>query len=398
MLTNDFLGEKVSRLGFGTMRLPLNADKTVDEKATARMTEYALSHGVNYIDTAYPYHGGTSELVMGKILSGYARSSFLLADKYPGHQWASSYDPAAIYEEQLEKCRVDYFDFYLLHNVCEDSFGVYADKRWKIVDYFAEQKRKGRIRHLGMSTHSRYEHLGTLLDAFPEATDFVQIQLNYLDWTVQQGKEKYELLSGRGVPVITMESVRGGKLASLTAEQEARLRALRPEESNAGWALRFLQGLKGCRVILSGMSSEEQMRANVALFEEEKPLTEEERAVLFSIAAELSLNSVPCTACRYCTEGCPQGIDIPALMETYNNIKVGAGFTANMYLESLEEGKRPQDCLKCGACKRICPQKIDIPAVMEEILRLAPSEPDWRRICEEREEAAMRIRAQKAGK
>ena len=398
MLKNDFLGEQVSRLGFGTMRLPLNPDKTINEDETARMTEYALEHGVNYFDTAWPYHGGNSELVIGRILSGYDRRSFLLADKYPGHQWVSKYEPEVTFEEQLKKCRVEYFDYYLLHNVCEDSFGVYTDEQWKIAEYFAEQKKLGRIKHLGMSTHSRFEHLSTLLDTFTEATDFVQIQLNYLDWTLQQGKEKYELLTSRNIPVITMESVRGGKLATLSAEQAQRLRALRPEESNVGWALRFLQGLPGCKVILSGMSSFEQMRENAALFEEQRPFTEEELAALLGIGAELSHMSVPCTACRYCTEGCPQGIDIPALMETYNNMKVGGGFTAGMYLESLPEGKRPQDCLKCGSCKHICPQKIDIPAVLEETVRLAPAEPNWRNICAEREAAAKLLKEQNAGK
>lgn len=395
MLKNEFCGDQVSRLGFGTMRLPLNPDKTVNEAETAEMTEYALSHGLNYIDTAWPYHGGNSELVMGRILSGYDRKSFFLADKYPGHQWASVYEPAVTFEAQLKKCKTDYFDFYLLHNVCEDSFDVYTDERWKIAEYFIEQKKLGRIRHLGLSTHSRFDHLKKVLDTFPGATDFVQIQLNYLDWTIQQGKEKYELLADKNIPVITMESVRGGKLASLTPAQEQTLRALRPGLSPAGWALRFLQDLKNCKVMLSGMSSLEQMRENVALYEEEQPLNEQEKAALSAVAAELSQNSVPCTACRYCTDGCPQGLDIPALMQTYNNIKVGGGFTAGMYLESLPEGKRPQDCLKCGACKRICPQKIDIPEVLEKLVALAPSEPDWRKICAEREAEANRLKEQK---
>lgn len=398
MLKNEFCGEQVSRLGFGTMRLPLNPDKTIDEKETARMTEYALAHGLNYFDTAFPYHGGNSEIVIGNILKNYDRNFYLLADKYPGHQWVSVYEPAVTFETQLEKCKTDHFDFYLLHNVCEDSFATYTDERWKIVEYFAKQKKAGRIKHLGMSTHSRFDHLKVLLDTFPDATDFVQIQLNYLDWSVQQGKEKYELLQSRNIPVITMESVRGGKLAALAPKQEETLRAFRPQLSNAGWALRFLQGLENCKVILSGMSTFEQMRENIALFEEEEPLKEEEKAALYAIADEMSRSSVPCTACRYCTDGCPQGLDIPALMQTYNNIKVGGGFTASMYLESLPEGKRPQDCLKCGACKRICPQKIDIPSVLEQVVSLAPAEPNWRDICEQREREANLIKAQAAKK
>ena len=398
MLINDFCGEQVSRLGFGTMRLPLNADKSVCEAETARMIGYALEHGVNYFDTAWPYHGGKSEIVVGRILSGYDRKSYFLADKYPGHQWVTRHDPAALFEQQLEKCRVDYFDYYLLHNVCENSFETYTDSTWRIAEYFAEQKRLGRIRHLGLSTHSRLSHLKTVLDTFPDATDFVQIQLNYLDWTLQEGAGKYELLTGRDIPIITMESVRGGMLSALPPAWAQKLSALRPGETGTGWALRFLQGLSGCKVILSGMSSLEQMRENIATFENGAPLTKAEIDTLFSVGAALSKDRVPCTGCRYCTEDCPQGLDIPALMLAYNNMKTGAsGFTPGMYLESLPEGKRPEDCLKCGACKRICPQGIDIPAVLEECVKLAPTQPNWRRICAEREQEALRLAAEKAG-
>lgn len=245
MIYTDFHGEKLSLLGFGTMRLPLVPGGTpadIDEKTTADMVRYAMEHGVNYFDTAYPYHGGMSERVMGRVLKDYDRGSFYLATKYPGHQLSSHYDPAAIFEEQLEKCGVDYFDFYLLHNVYEKSIETYTDPRWGIIDYFLEQKKKGRIRHLGFSTHGGLELMERFLSQYGKDMEFCQIQLNYLDWTMQDAKAKCELLRRYNIPIWVMEPIRGGRLASLTPEDEARLRALHPEESVAAWAFRFLQG------------------------------------------------------------------------------------------------------------------------------------------------------------
>lgn len=254
MIYTDFHGEKLSLLGFGTMRLPLVPGGTpadIDEKTTADMVRYAMEHGVNYFDTAYPYHGGMSERVMGRVLKDYDRGSFYLATKYPGHQLSSHYDPAAIFEEQLEKCGVDYFDFYLLHNVYEKSIETYTDPRWDIIDYFLEQKKKGRIRHLGFSTHGGLELMERFLSQHGKDMEFCQIQLNYLDWTMQDAKAKCELLRRYNIPIWVMEPIRGGRLASLTPEDEARLRALHPEESVAAWAFRFLQGVEGVQMILS---------------------------------------------------------------------------------------------------------------------------------------------------
>ena len=202
MMTDDFQGKQLSRLGFGTMRLPTNADGSIDEARVAEMTAYALEHGVNYFDTAYPYHGGESERVIGRVLSKYPRNSYYLATKYPGHQIISTgYDPAEIFEEQLKKCGVEYFDFYLLHNVYEKSMEVYLDPQWGIVDYFKEQKRLGRIKHLGFSCHAETKGLKEFLDVCGEDMEFCQIQLNWLDWTLQDAKGKYELLTKRGIPV-----------------------------------------------------------------------------------------------------------------------------------------------------------------------------------------------------
>lgn len=317
MLTNEFQGKTLSRLGFGTMRLPLNSGDAadIDTEQTDRMVDYCMSHGINYFDTAYPYHGGKSELVIGKSLARYPRESFYLADKYPGHQIASSYDPAGIFEEQLKKCRVEYFDFYLLHNIYEHSLPTYLDERWGILDYFLEQKKNGRIRHLGFSTHAELETLVEILDRIGEHMEFCQIQLNYLDWTLQRGREKYELLTERGIPVWVMEPVHGGKLAVLPEADQAKLRALRPEEKDPAWAFRFLQGLDNVKMVLSGMSSMEQMMENIQTYESCLPLTQEEEAAILEVAEGMK-DTIPCTACRYCCDGCPQQLDIPMLIAT----------------------------------------------------------------------------------
>ncbi|MDD5832843.1 MAG: aldo/keto reductase, partial [Clostridiales bacterium] len=185
MLYNDFLGEKISRLGFGTMRLPLDSEGKIDEVKFGQMVDYAMANGVNYFDTAMPYHSGHSELAVGRALAKYPRDSFFLATKFPGHQVADSYDPAGVFEEQLRKCGVEYFDFYLLHNVTENSYGTYTDPKWGILDYFVEQKRLGRIRHLGFSTHGKLDMMKDFLDYAGEHMEFCQIQINYLDWTLQ---------------------------------------------------------------------------------------------------------------------------------------------------------------------------------------------------------------------
>ena len=393
MLTNDFKEITLSRLGFGTMRLPViggNAAE-IDEKQVDEMVDYAISHGINYFDTAYPYHGGMSEKVIGRSLSRYPRENYYLATKYPGHQLSSSYDPAAIFEEQLKKCGVDYFDFYLLHNVYENSIQVYTDEHWGIVDYFVEQKRKGRIKHLGFSCHGRVDTLREFLDYCGDKMEFCQIQLNYLDWTLQDAKEKYELLTERGLGVWVMEPVRGGRLAKLSETETSRLRELRPDESCAAWAFRFLQGLPNVKMILSGMSDMAQMVENVETFQQEKPLTDTERASLLDIAEGMK-NSIPCTACRYCCDGCPQGLDIPMLIATYNEIRFSPAINVAMRLEALPDEKRPSACIGCGKCARICPQNIDIPGAMKGLAEEVAKLPSWTEICRQREEAAKKAR------
>ena len=393
MIYSDFKDKTLSLLGFGAMRLPLLPDGSgnVDEALVCKMVKYAADHGVNYYDTAYPYHNSTSEIIIGKALKQLPRESYYLATKYPGHQIADKYDPADIFEEQLKKCGVDYFDFYLLHNVYENSVSTYTDPKWGIIDYFIEQKRIGRIKHLGFSTHGMTDMLASFLDEYAGVMEFCQIQLNYLDWTLQDAKAKYGLLCKHGIPVWVMEPVRGGKLANLDETKASKLSKYKPGVSAASWAFRWLQGLSGVKMILSGMSDMEQLRDNIHTFESEKPLTDEENNLLLEIAEEMK-NSVPCTACRYCCEGCPKKLDIPRLLSLYNDMRFSPNMNIGMTIDALSEESRPSACIGCGMCTKICPQKIDIPRAMKEFSDMLGKVPNWADLCKQREEAARKLR------
>ncbi|MBO7196590.1 MAG: aldo/keto reductase [Clostridia bacterium] len=388
----DFQGKQLSLLGFGAMRLPtLGKDDAIDYAEAERMIDRAMEAGINYYDTAFPYHGGNSEIVTGKVLSKYPRDSYYIATKYPGHQVLDSYNPAEIFEQQLEKCGVDYFDFYLLHNISESSISVYLDERWGIIDYFVEQKRLGRIKHLGFSTHGLPENLTEFLDAAGEHMEFCQIQLNYLDWTLQRAKEKCDILAKWNIPVWVMEPVRGGKLVDKLPESaKEHLKSLRSDESVASWCFRWLMTLPNMGVILSGMSTMDQLEDNIKTFSEDKPLSDSEIDVLYSIAESLK-NNIPCTACRYCTEGCPMGLNIPMLIEVYNDLRYAPGVNSASKIEFMPEDKRPSACIGCGACVHACPQNIDIPTVLSDFDKLLATIPSWKKICAERAEAAAKL-------
>ncbi len=393
MLYNDFQDISLSRLGFGTMRLPLK-DGEIDQAQVEAMTDYAIEHGINYFDTAYPYMSGKSELSIGKALAKYPRESYYLADKYPGHQIVKHYDPAGVFEDQLQKCGVEYFDFYLLHNVYEESMKVYEDPQWGIIDYFLEQKKQGRIRHLGFSSHARADALEAFLDRHLDILEFCQIQLNYLDWTLQEAERKYEILTERNIPIWVMESVRGGRLANLSDADNAKLKALRPDESIASWGFRWLQGLPNCKMILSGMSSLDQMKDNVKTFSGGQPLSGEERQLLLDIAEGMK-GALPCTGCRYCCDGCPMGLDIPMLIHAYNDVKFASSMTVAMQFDALPDDRKPSACIACGACAAVCPQNIDIPAALAELADALGKMPSWAELCRQREEAARKLKEQK---
>ena len=371
MIYRDFQGMKLSALGFGAMRLPVvdGDDGRIDEEAALRMMDTAMHSGINYYDTAWGYHGEHSELVMGKALARYPRDSFYVATKFPGYDPSNWGKVEEIFEAQLKKLGVEYFDFYLFHNVCEMNIDAYLDDaKYGIYSYLMEQKRNGRIRHLGFSCHGNMPVLTRFLEAYGKDMEFCQLQLNYLDWTFQRGKDKVRLLEKWNLPVWVMEPLRGGKLARLQPEYEKELKALRPEEEIPAWAFRFLQSIPSVTMILSGMSNQEQLEKNLVTFSEDKKLTEGEMSTLLTIAGRmLSVGTVPCTACHYCVSHCPQGLDIPHLLSLYNeHAYTGGGFIAPMALGALPEDKRPQACLQCRSCEQVCPQQIKISEVLAD--------------------------------
>ncbi|MBO4903085.1 MAG: aldo/keto reductase [Lachnospiraceae bacterium] len=376
MIYKDFQGMKLSMLGFGAMRLPVinGNDADIDREQAFKMVDTAIRNGINYFDTAWGYHSGNSELVMGEALSKYPRDQFYLTSKFPGYDLSNMPKVEEIFEKQLKKTGVDYFDFYLFHNVCEMNIEQYLDPKYGIYDYLMEQKRNGRIRHLGFSAHGEMDVLTGFLDAYGKDMEFCQLQVNYLDWSFQHAKEKVELLNRMNIPVWVMEPLRGGRLAKLEAPMEDKLKALRPDEEIPAWAFRFLETIPGVTVILSGMSDEEQLSANLATFEEDKPLNDREMEVLMGIADDMmSRKSVPCTACHYCVSHCPQGLDIPYLLSLYNEHILttdagGMGFIAPMALMAIPEENRPAACLHCRSCEQVCPQQILISEVMSDFV------------------------------
>ena len=370
MIYRNFQDMKLSALGMGCMRLPVGAGgyTDIDREQVRDMIALAMEKGVNYYDTAWGYHDGCSETVVGEALAAYPRDRFCLSTKFPGYDLSNFPKVREIFERQLEKCRVDYFDFYLFHNVCELNIDAYLDPKYGVRDFLVEQKKNGRIRHLGFSCHGELPVLKRFLEAYGSDVEFCQLQLNYLDWTFQHGREKVELLKEYGLPVWVMEPLRGGRLASLAPEHEARLRALRPDETIPAWAFRFLQSIPEVTMILSGMSNLEQMRANLQTFETDAPLSGTEMDTLSAIADEmLSKKTLPCTGCRYCTEYCPQGLEIPRLIALYNEHAFSdGGFIAPMALMAVDRDKWPTACIGCRSCEQVCPQGLKISEAMAD--------------------------------
>jgi len=355
----------------------------IDQAKVNAMFDLAIREGVNYFDTAYPYLGGKSEIAMAEGLSRYPRESYYLADKFPGHSLTGPIDNIALFNVSLRKCRTDYFDFYLLHNVTEWSVQFYESEEYHIIPDLLQVKKEGKIRYFGFSCHAGPELLDSFLTRHEGVFDFVQIQLNYLDWTMQDAKEKCDIIRKHGLGIWVMEPVRGGKLAVLPESEKAKLRALRergsftgPEPSDASYAFRFLQDMPGVTVILSGMNEVFQVEDNLRTFREENPLSDEERSVLLDIAENLK-KGVPCTACRYCCDGCPMELDIPYLLQCYNDYKFATTMTPSMRIDALSEDKRPAACIGCGQCMHACPQGIDVPSALAELAEMYEKGPHW---------------------
>ena len=370
MIYRDFQGIKLSGLGMGCMRLPVvdGKDDQVNQAAVEEMVACAMDSGVNYYDTAWGYHGGNSEIAIGKALAAYPRKNFYLADKFPGYDLSNMDKVAEIFEAQLKKCQVEYFDFYLFHNVCEMNIDAYLDPKYGILDYLLEQKKNGRIRHLGFSCHGAMPVLKRFLEAYGPHMEFCQLQLNYVDWQFQEGKEKVELLEQYHIPVWVMEPLRGGRLARLTPEEAAPLKELRPEEGAPAWAFRFLQTVPGVVVVLSGMSDLAQTRDNLATFATEAPLSDKEWDTVLEAGRRMTGSAaLACTGCHYCVSHCPQGLDIPHLLALYNEHRfTGGGFIAPMALSALPKDKQPSACIGCRSCEAVCPQQLKIAQAMAD--------------------------------
>lgn len=370
MIHKNFQDLQLSALGMGAMRLPVidGNDAHIDEKAVEQMVAYAMANGINYYDTAWGYHDGHSETVLGQALHQYPRESFYLASKFPGYDLSNMDKVEAIFTEQLKKCQVEYFDFYLFHNVCEMNIDAYLDERYGILDYLLKQKAAGRIRHLGFSAHGSYSIMKRFMEAYGDHMEFCQIQLNYLDWTFQDAKAKVQLLDEYHLPVWVMEPLRGGRLATLPDEYATQLQALRPDENIPAWAFRFLQSLPSVTMVLSGMSNAEQLAENISTFATDKPLTSGEMDTLMTIADRMVKKiALPCTACHYCTSHCPQGLDIPSLIALYNeHCSTEYGFIAPMALMAVPDNKQPSACIGCKSCEALCPQQIKISEAMAD--------------------------------
>ena len=373
MIYNEFQDLKLSALGMGNMRLPVmnGNDNEIDVAASREMIDYCMKSGINYYDTAYGYHGGNSETVVGELLKNYDRESFYLASKFPGYDLGNMPKVKEIFEEQLKKCQVEYFDFYLFHNVYEMNVDAYLNPEYGIFEYLMEQKKNGRIRHLGFSTHGDLNCMTKFLEAYGKDMEFCQIELNYFDYKFQDAKSKVELLDKWNLPVWVMEPVRGGQLATLSDEATAKLKEARPDEGVPAWAFRFLQSIPSVTMTLSGMSNMEQLQANIGTYQEKKALNEQEMDLILSIADDMiRKTTVPCTGCHYCVSKCPQELDIPFLLKLYNEAMVsGSGaFIAPMALGSLDPEKQPECCVECHSCEKVCPQTIHIP---EELKKFA---------------------------
>lgn len=360
----EWNGQKISRLGMGNMRLPIlpgQPDSMIDKEKAQAIIDYAMQQGINYYDTAYVYHSGKSEEFLGEALvDRYPRESFCLATKF---FIMANPDYKAVFEEQLSRLHTEYIDFYLIHAVGDATAKQYIDSG--AIEYFREQKKAGRIKYLGFSSHSSPEVLAMFADY--EDWDFAQIQLNYFDWNYGTAKAEYEVLEQRGLPIIVMEPVRGGRLAKLTPETEAVLKEKQPSWSIPAWAFRWLKSLPQVQVVLSGMSAMEQIEDNIATFSDGKKISKEEETLLFEMCEKFHTQvRVPCTACRYCCDGCPAQINIPEVLKIYNDYKVDGKFALGR-LEKVETKGQPADCIQCGACTSHCPQNIAIPEIMDEL-------------------------------
>ncbi|NLO83944.1 MAG: 4Fe-4S binding protein [Clostridiales bacterium] len=358
-------GIKLSRLGMGNMRLPIvDGDYAqIDYEKAKKIVDCCIDSGINYYDTAYIYHGGQSECFLGKALSRYPRDSYYVADKF---NMMANPDFKAQFAEQLERLQMDVIDFYLLHGTDDASLQSTLDSG--CIAYFDEMKKQGKIRYFGFSYHGSPALLPQMLNAYP--WDFVQIQLNYYDWYFGDAKPLYEMLAEANIPVLVMEPVHGGLLANLTDEAAKPLKELAPDKSLASWAMRWVIDLDNVHVVLSGMSETAQVEDNLSTFDEALPLSSEDHTrILEAAQKQHAAVAVACTSCRYCCPDCPMGLDIPFLIKSYNDAKIGGTWRLGS-LMAIEKEQWPSACIGCGECMAHCPQSFDIPEIMSEMTEM----------------------------
>lgn len=359
------INAKTSLLGFGCMRFPLNQDGSIDEEETFAMLDKAYQAGVNYFDTAYPYHGGASEPVVGRALARYPRESFYLATKLPIWEVKTIDDVKTIFTKQLERLNMEYVDFYLMHALNKERWETI--KKLGILNYCEELRKEGKIRYLGFSFHDDYEVFEEIVTSYP--WDFCQIQLNYMDKDTQATTKGVELAESLGIPMVIMEPVKGGSLANLPDDINRMFQEVRPEDSIASWALRYVGSFSNVKVILSGMSDMSQVEDNLKTFVNFEPLSNQEQQIVENVAETLhSRVQNGCTACKYCMP-CPAGVNIPGSFGVWNEYHVYGNLkdTAYSWTKEIPEEAKPKNCIKCGKCEKVCPQKISIREDLERL-------------------------------
>lgn len=362
----DTLGLDLSLLGFGCMRFPTTADGKIDEKRAEQMLDEAYATGINYFDTAFPYHEGASEPFVGKVLSKYPRESYYLATKMPCWEVKVFEDAKRIFELQCSRIDKNYIDFYLIHALNKARWNEMLDLG--VVDYLIKMKECGKIKNLGFSFHDGYEVFEEILNY--RDWDFCQIQLNYMDIDEQAGLKGYELCVKKNIPLTIMEPIKGGSLANLPEEVAAPFKKLDKDASVSKWALRWVASLDNVKVVLSGMTSEEQLKDNLNTFCDFSPMTEEEYKAIDEVRETLKKRvNNGCTGCRYCMP-CPFGVNIPVNFAIWNQYgKYGnANDTKWHFVNDLKESELAKNCAKCGKCEKECPQKLSI---REDLVKVA---------------------------
>ncbi len=359
----DKLGIKTSLLGFGCMRFP-QQDGKINEPEAEKMIDTAIAAGVNYIDTAYPYHNGDSEPFVGRVLNKYPRDSYYLATKLPCWEVKTLDDAKRLFNEQLKRLDKDYIDFYLLHSLSGSGFDRMVSLG--VPEYCDELKKQGKIKYFGFSFHDSYEAFEHI--ASYRKWDFCQIQLNYMDTDEQAGLKGYELTVKLGIPLVIMEPVKGGSLASLPKDMCDKFAEVCPDNSVASWAFRWVGSLPNVKVILSGMSTPEQVADNLKTFNSFKPLSEKEQETVLTVADMMKKRvNNGCTGCRYCMP-CPAGVDIPRNFKVWNSYGIyGNKGSAIWEWDDIEDNAKAKNCIKCGKCEKACPQKLSI---REDLARL----------------------------